>query len=388
MTTYFVAKNGQDSDSFNGSQAQPWLTFNYAMTRISGGDWVIGDNGVYREGLNNVIPSGSPGNPTVIKALNPKGVILQSPGRWYVIEITQPRSYIVIDGIDANGQDLQNPYGSYYIYADSGEVSYITLANGAARGTKRDLASEYGPVGIMFGGHNNPGGHHHLECLNMESFGHVNPTNTGPGDGYGIYLNCHDSLIKGNRFFDNGGFQLHQYTSQGYGLDRNVITENFLDGSKQRGQAAAILAGGDSTHFFKNYIIGSAVPGQAGVDVYNGETNAVIENNVIRGSAGPPVRIYPGVFGTKAINNQFADNNPDAVEDNGTGSVIYGNTVGGVIPPPDPIPPVEKKTKKIKFQASLNIQLQGEITVEEFGPSSTLAATPTLSSPQSQGSKS
>jgi len=362
MKTYHIAKNGQDSDGFDGDKDHAWLTGNYAMTRIKGGDTLILDDGVYVEAWRNVIPSGTQANPTTIKALNARKAILR-PGdsRYYVVEITQPRQWIVIDGIDADGAGV-TLYGSYYFYSETGELSNIVLRNGVARGCIND--GEYGPVGIMLGGHKNVAGHHHFQVLNMDSSRHVNTANVGPGDGYGLYLAASDSLIKGCTFAKNGGYQLHKYTASQVGLDRNIITENEIDGSaSNKGQAAVILSGGKGNRFFKNNVIGSSA--SSGVDIAYSENDTVVEDNIIQKSAGAAVRVRATdgkPSKNQVINNHFDENEPNAVLDEVGDTIVYGNTVGVIVPnPPTPT------GKKYKFAATgAGFAATGEVTLEEL----------------------
>lgn len=348
MKTYHVAKNGQDSDSFDGDQDHPWLTAAYALKRNkAGGDTFILDDGVYPEALRNAIPSGTAQNPTTIKALNQRGVVLlPQDGLHYVIEITQPRSYIVIDGIVADGSGVL--YGCYYYAVDSGEISYIVTQNGTARNAQP--SGQYGPVGILVGAHANTAGHHHVSYLNMESFGHRSVNDL---DGYGLYLNAHDSTVKGCRIYDCGGYTLHKYASNG-GADRNVITENVFDGTgTTTDRSTVILSSGIGNKFFKNVVTGN--PKGAGIDLYGGETDCDIYENQISVNANAAVRVMVESGAANRIHhNNFKENGNDGVQDDQGSSIVHDNTtwIG-----PDPIPPPQTKKYKI---------VSGEITLEEI----------------------
>src|SRR5215831_13853034 len=68
--TYYVATTGSDSNSCRSAQSQsaPKLTINAGIGCLSAGDTLIVKQGIYNEVIDDTIPSGSPGNPTIVKS--------------------------------------------------------------------------------------------------------------------------------------------------------------------------------------------------------------------------------------------------------------------------------------------------------------------------------
>lgn len=75
--TYYIATTGSDSNL--GTQSQPWATFAYAFSKMSGGDTLYVMDGTYNQTIAN-IPAGSPGNYTKIYALNNHKVDIDGKG--------------------------------------------------------------------------------------------------------------------------------------------------------------------------------------------------------------------------------------------------------------------------------------------------------------------
>jgi hypothetical protein len=79
--TYYLATNGNDSSSRNGSSSAPWKSLNYAQSRMSTGDDLILKGGSYTITSSQYInKSGTPSNPMVIKAATGASVYLDGGG--------------------------------------------------------------------------------------------------------------------------------------------------------------------------------------------------------------------------------------------------------------------------------------------------------------------
>src|SRR5262245_12116041 len=81
--TYYVAKTGSNSNSCANarSQSTPKLTINAGAGCLNAGDTLIVKSGVYNEALNDVIPSGIAGNPTIVKSEVQYGAVIQFAGQ-------------------------------------------------------------------------------------------------------------------------------------------------------------------------------------------------------------------------------------------------------------------------------------------------------------------
>ena len=170
---------------------------------MSGGDTLIIGDGTYDEQITNSIPSGSSDAPTVIQAENRNGVVVRPSGRYWGIAVftIDGRSYITIDGINADAQNVEQPY---YVQNDS---RHITLKNGTARNGQGYYGSG---IELRESSEN--------AVVNMEV------CDNGVGTlAHGIYVSGSNNLVEGNRVHGNSGFGLHVYP---YRASYNTIRGN------------------------------------------------------------------------------------------------------------------------------------------------------------------
>ena len=209
--TFYVAKWGDDSNSCEYSQYEGFarLSIDAGIACLSGGDTLIIGDGEYEEQINDTIPSGSYGVPTVIRAANRHGVVVRPHGlTWGFIGVFTiiNRSNIVIDGIDADASYVEQPY-----YVLEGSAN-IVVQNGIARGGQGKWGSG---VELRDAWGN--------QVLNMDIF------YNGIGKGaHGIYVSGSYNLLQGNRVFYNSGYGIHVY---GWGAAYNVIVGNLVFGN-------------------------------------------------------------------------------------------------------------------------------------------------------------
>src|SRR5712691_718257 len=114
--TYYVAKTGSDSNSCNSAQSQstPKLTINAGAGCLGAGDTLIVKAGTYVEVLNNVIPSGTAGNPTIVRSEAQYGAVIQATqslvtgqsfNQHSVIAFSN-QSYITFDGFTTDASSV------------------------------------------------------------------------------------------------------------------------------------------------------------------------------------------------------------------------------------------------------------------------------------------
>lgn len=277
--TYYVGMNGSNSNSCTSarSQTSPKLTIAAGIACMTGGDTLTIGDGTYAEAIRNIIPSGSAGAPTVVRAANNKQVILKpnEPGKWYVLEITQSRSYITIDGIVFDAQNVYcNPV--YVSVPAPGTAHHIILKNGDSRNATDD-GSHTGMAGIQIGGHENVAGHYSNEVLNWDSYN--NPS-------YGLYISGHDNIVNGNRLFDNAGFGLVIYTTSQIGVNNNVVTSNKIFGNSAthaNSKGGVLLSSGSGNVFYNNLVYNNTYNG---IQLSNGADSTNVYNNTIYGNTG------------------------------------------------------------------------------------------------------
>src|SRR6266545_7368291 len=128
--TYYVAKTGSDSNSCSNaqSQSQPKLTINAGVGCLNAaGDTLVVKSGVYDEILNNVIPSGSPGNQVTVKSEVQYGAIIR-PATFgstaYIISIMNGAHDIVLDGLVVDGiNQTAVPYIGIALFTGSHDIT-------------------------------------------------------------------------------------------------------------------------------------------------------------------------------------------------------------------------------------------------------------------------
>ena len=329
-TTYYVNKAGNNGNSCgtatSATDASAKLTVAAGITCLSSGDTLLIGDGVYVERIVNSVPSGSVGAPTIVKSENRNGAILRPSGSFYVVQITNPASYITFDGLDADG--VNSLQAIYYLSADSGTVSNIRIINGKARNSKQDAG--YGGIGIQCGAHGNPSGHHHIEVSGMDISGMENDSGDGSG-GYGIYITCHDSLFENNNIHDNDGYAVHQYVSGGSGLDNNIVRNNTMDGAGiETGQSTSavgsiLISSGSGNHYYNNAIYGT--PGH-GIFLYAATDTTGIYYNTVYGNTGTCILIQSGNSGTINRNNICYGNGSNTISNSGSGTTSDHNLLG------------------------------------------------------------
>lgn len=100
--TYYVDNNNAAANDVatNGSEAKPWRTINYAMSRIVAGDTILVKDGTYNEdGLYVYGPSSSAGRETVLKAYPGHRPIFKGLGNTGRIAVDS-LGYLIIDGFE------------------------------------------------------------------------------------------------------------------------------------------------------------------------------------------------------------------------------------------------------------------------------------------------
>jgi parallel beta-helix repeat protein len=98
--TRYVDNSGSpacSNDPSFGSEAQPWCTINYGLSRISGGDDLVVKQGTYNEAVFINGPAGSPSKNTVIKTFPGHVVTIRGAGNTGRVKITGT-SYLTFDG--------------------------------------------------------------------------------------------------------------------------------------------------------------------------------------------------------------------------------------------------------------------------------------------------
>jgi hypothetical protein len=138
--TFYISPNGHDATG-NGSSDSPWRTTAKAFSKGGGNTYIFKD-GIYnyQGGDINNPPSGSPGNPTVIKSEHDGRAVIDGGGLRSGISISQ-RSYITIEGflIQNAGENDVVSVGSPDGTAISNQTNNIIIRRTGVKGSAFDI---------------------------------------------------------------------------------------------------------------------------------------------------------------------------------------------------------------------------------------------------------
>lgn len=119
--TYYVAKNGSDSNS--GTEVAPFLTITKAVSLIQAGDTVLVKTGTYEESIPEITVSGTANAPITFKTYGDGEVIIQAPKRiltsGWTLTSGQTYTYEI--------SDTNTVYGVIQVPANSGTKGSGTL---------------------------------------------------------------------------------------------------------------------------------------------------------------------------------------------------------------------------------------------------------------------
>lgn len=324
-TTYYVSKTGDNTTGLSLAHGKNTIADGIAL--MSGGDTLIIDDGTYLEMINNSVPSGSAGFPTIIKARNnilSTGILVANVNSVTLrptsaaadtnVVFVNSRDYITFDGLDADAINLTGA-GSVYAYRveNDGVSSHIIFQNGTARNASATSGFE---AGVQLEG---AGSH---QVLNMDIYNIGNGSD--PTLHHGIYIITPNNIIDGNRIHAVTGYALHQNSGA---PNNNIYRRNYCYLNVNRGM---ILNVGDNTQVYNNiFANNSGTSGDHGgiTIVTNGN---LIFNNTIYGNQGYAIRVTGG-SGNQARNNILYGNTSDTIFEDG-GTITVSNNLLGTNP--------------------------------------------------------
>jgi hypothetical protein len=238
--TYYVSPTGIDGS--DGSSAHPWRHIQYGADRLSPGDTLLIEPGVYQENGITITHGGTAGNPVTFKATGP-GVIVDKSGagsRQDAFFITGA-DYVVVDGLTFQNA---NRAGVRIDSSDHVTVRNSTFANNKTWGLFTDF-SDYTLV------------------ENSESYGAV--------EQHGIYIsNSSDyPTIRRNRLHDNYMCGLHMNGDISMGGD-GIISHGLVEG---------------------NMIYNNGAGGGSGINM-DGVTDTIVRNNLLYNNRASGISLY------------------------------------------------------------------------------------------------
>jgi len=300
--TYFVATTGNDAES--GSEAAPWRTLRYAVSRLTAGDHLYLRGGAYTGRENTIdsalgrVPSGAAwSNAVTISGYPGEAVTIQPPDGMAAISLTvnAPQYLIFQDfAIDMANQTKgahQNGPDGVYVGdgANHNRFQRLEVKNNTVNGFQISNGAGNSPYNEI------------LDCVIHDNGRYVSddrPFNNG----YGAYVFTSDNLFEGNDVYNNGGYGLHFFNSTGaMDTSRNVIRNNRIHDNG--------IGGGT------NY----------GVVIAWGDGNLIYDNLIYRNNGG--VLAYIGSTNTGIYNNTFYDNRDEGVLSQYSAGVVVENNL-------------------------------------------------------------
>ena len=304
--TYYVAKNGNDSNSCAQAQSTstPMRSIKRGITCLAAGDTLLVRSGSYDERIVNwqmTIASGTSfANPVTIAAYPGEAVWLAptAPSSAAIIDFSPSVSnqYIIFDGINVDGTNVTG--GNSSVTPGGTRIRFQNLevkntGNGLTSGSGFSVYGSFNEF-INLNVHDNGKGQDFLYNL---------------AAGYGFYIGGADNLVERSRIHHNGGYGIHIYNTSGSGAHRNIIRYNqIFDNSTAAQQETSdiLLSSGDGNKAYGNLLyrttFKAATRGISAVGsnptVYNntiynygyggistdGSINAVVRNNIIYGN--------------------------------------------------------------------------------------------------------
>ena len=209
-TTYYVSTSG--SDSWPGTQSQPWATLQYAVDTISNGDTILVMPGTYVGCRMRY--SGASGAPKTLRAQTPGTVLVNAAGpvnrRTSNIEIIYNDGISAVDYWVIDGLEVANAvaWGIDGINANHLTVRNCTAHNNGISSGKTGIFSAYGDYVLV---------ENNVSYSNGE---------------HGIYVNnsCDDGVVRGNLCYSNTSLGVHMNgdKSQHALPDSDGIMSNWL----------------------------------------------------------------------------------------------------------------------------------------------------------------
>jgi len=302
MATYYVATNGNDSNS--GTINSPFRTIAKGLSVTVAGDTLYIRSGSYAESVNSnsqTIPTGTSwSNAPLISAYPSETVTLSNSS------INLPASYIkyVI---------FQNLIIDVNLSSHEG----VSLGNGAnhVRFIGCEIKNSEGQ-----GVHAAHAADGYNEFINCNVHNNGTTTLNGTPQDHGFYIASRNNVVDGCTIYSNWGWGVQIYNGYGERADGNIIRNNRIYSNGAGGPAAGIVvASASNTLVANNLIYGNP----RGIEVaFNNPSNSMIYNNTLYNN-GAGIAINSDSTGAKVKNNIVYQSG--SITDSGSGTVLDKN---------------------------------------------------------------
>jgi parallel beta-helix repeat protein len=326
--TYYVAKTGSDNNSCSSakSQSTPKLTITAGAGCLSAGDTLIVQAGTYAERLDNVLPAGTAGSPTTLRANTGDVVTLMppAPGFW-TAAITLLNSYVTVDGLVI---DLSNGGGLIGgVLVNGPTISNVTIQNNEIKNMVPPADPGNGGTGIAL--RPTTAANPSIVVRNNHIHHLASAVTDGSNNTHGIYMTS-TATAENNHIHDVASHGIHMYNaSPDSTAHDNIIRNNVVHDTGSRGM---LIGSGANNVAYNNIVYHNGLgDNREAINVGgygNLATNNQIYNNTIYVNNGVCIRLGSPVS-TFVRNNICYHNGTDAVvRDNDTNSTIDHNLLG------------------------------------------------------------
>lgn len=322
--TYFVNGDSQNTNDCEKAKDprgknNPMKTINDGASCLKKeqGDTLIVQDGTYAERLNDVIPSGTAGSPTTVKAEHRGGAII-APGR--------AGRGVMITAVALNGD---------FIVFDGFVVDLTNFTNVGIAANGSDIIVQYNEVKDMPPPEDSSNGGAGLDtgvaCANI-TFAHnkVHDLATAqPGNNtHGVYVKCNHVTVEYNKIYDISSHGIQQFNQntrpdQGStGSNHGIFRGNWVHDTHSRG---ILVSSGTNNVAYNNVVTQSGLMDkraafEVGKFCTFACTNSQIYNNTVYLNKGPCILLTDT---TKAIaRNNICWSNGAAVVDNGSATTL------------------------------------------------------------------
>jgi parallel beta-helix repeat protein len=340
--SYFVSRTGSNGNP--GTEAAPFLTINYGVSRLRAGDTLWIRAGVYDESLLYNVPSGTSWDNMVRIAGYPGETVTMRPTSGdFVLGFagssdygnSGEQKYIEFDGVnlDASGGIRLDA-----VKIESGpgyDAHHIRIANATVTGNPSPTQNVQHPgnAQVILLTSLRPDSIGANEFKNLVVRG--GPAWIGVGNDFSnmFYIKTPDNVIENCIIEDGIGAGIQLFNSSPTGAQphrtiiRNNIIRNFTRASATRGDG--ILAAGGSGHkIYNNLVYNIAHVGfdSAGIQIWT-TVDAEVYNNTVYGNAAFGIIVEPDTSGTVLRNNISYGNGADYV-DRGSRTTTSHNLIG------------------------------------------------------------
>jgi len=325
--SYYVAVSGSDSNSCQQAQSAstPKATFASAGACLAPGDVLLVRGGVYSQGLNNAIPSGSSWAQPVRVAAYPGETVWLKPTAdlGYVVDFSRGQSYVELDGlnIDASNQNY-GPVHIESVAAGSVNTHHIRIQNAEIIGSPAH--PQQGVIVV-----------HPMAGQGGDEF--INLTVHGGGQTdfhHGFYIQAPDVLIDRCVVYDWPGAGIQVYNGNGQ-IPSNVtirdttVRDLRATSSGQRHWGIVVYGGAISNTTIVNTIV-SNIPsnGAASVAIETNAQRTSILQATLYGGPSAGLVIDSGATGTTVTNIISFQHGGGDYQDGGSGTIADHNLIG------------------------------------------------------------